>query len=489
MKKTTVTLLAGLLIGSTGGYLLSTWNDATTDPDSAEPKPLYWVAPMDPDYRRDKPGKSPMGMDLVPVYEEEGSALSKTPGTITIDPNVVNNLGVRTSRVTLGALESEITTVGYVQYDEDRLVHIHPRVEGWIEKLYVNATGDPVVEGQPMYALYSPQLVNSQEEYILALRANNPRLIQAARDRLRALDIDEATIQQLDKSRSVQTAMIFYAPQTGIVDNLNVREGFYVKPGTMVMSIGVLDSIWVEAEVFERQASMVEVGLAVSMTLDYVPGRVWQGSVDYVYPVLDPKTRTARVRLRFDNPEGVLKPNMFAQVTIHAEPAEALLVPKEAVIRTGSQDRVVLALGGGSYKSIAVTLGRQDKHFVEVLEGVNEADTVVTSAQFLLDSESSKTSDFVRMQHSMTTDEKPVETASARGVINHIDSENRILNISRGPIKKWNRPAATMDFNAASAIDLKQLSSGQEVHFRFKIEKGDFIVIEVHPISGGSGHD
>jgi len=364
----------------------------------AQKKPLYWVAPMDANYRRDKPGKSPMGMDLRPVYAEDSGGITEGPGTIEISPEVVNNLGVRTARVERRALHTTIRTVGYVQYDEDRLIHIHPRVEGWIEKLYVKAAGDPVAKGEPLYELYSPQLVNAQEELLLALKRNNERLVRAARDRLLALQLSESFIDELQRERQVRQTVIFRAPQSGVVDNLNIREGFYVKPGTTLMSIGALDDVWVEAEVFERQAALVAVGLPVTMTLDYLPGKEWRGTVDYVYPSLDEQTRTLRIRLRFDNEAGTLKPNMFAQVLIHANPSkDSVVVPREAVIRTGNQDRVVLALGEGRFKSVAVALGRIDGQSAQILQGLDTDDTVVISAQFLLDSESSKTSDFMRM--------------------------------------------------------------------------------------------
>ena len=365
-----------------------------------EKKPLYWVAPMDPNYRREKPGRSPMGMDLIPVYENGGVTTTHSPARIFISPDVVNNLGVRTSLAQRRPLRTKITTVGYVQYDEDRLVHVHPRVEGWIEKLHVKAAGDPVEKGQALYELYSPQLVNAQEELVLATNRNNARLIAAAEERLKALQIDETLIENLKRGGNVEQTLIFYAPQTGVVDNLNIREGFFVKPGTTLMSVGTLDKVWVEAEVFERQAALVEVGLPVTMTLDYLPGQRWQGKVNYVYPALDPKTRTLRVRLRFDNPEGLLKPNMFAQIDIHATAGDdVLVIPREAVIRTGDQDRVVVALGAGRFESVTVELGRLNAEFAEIRHGLKEGEPVVTSAQFLLDSESSKTSDFRRMDH------------------------------------------------------------------------------------------
>ena len=478
-KPLLLTVVAMLATAGTTYYLTKqSMGPSGSTADSAEKRPLYWVAPMDPNYRRDQPGQSPMGMDLIPVYDDAGD---DEAGTISISPTVVNNLGVRTTTVKREALHTEITTVGYVQYDEDRLIHVHPRVEGWIEKLYVKAAGDPVKRGEPLYSLYSPQLVNAQEELVLALNRNNTRLIQAAEDRLKALQIDTAVIAELKRDRTVKQTLTFYVPQTGVVDNLNIREGFFVKPGTTLMSVGTLDNVWVEAEVFERQAALVQVGLPVSMTLDYLPGQRWQGKVDYVYPTLDPKTRTARVRLRFANPEGLLKPNMFAQVAIHARAnTDALVIPREAVIRTGSQDRVVLAMGEGRFRSVAVTLGYVTQDTVEVTNGLDEGESIVTSAQFLLDSESSKTSDFKRLDHSenkSSSDSPP--SASAAGVINRIDKGQRVLNISRGPIEKWNRPATTMDFLAADNLAIVDLTEGSRIHFTFKIIDGDFIVVEL----------
>jgi len=275
--KNLASLMAAALFGSVITYasysLLGEAPETELNGESTENKPLYWVAPMDANYRRDKPGKSPMGMALVPVYEDGGSGADSGPGTIRVSPEVVNNLGVRTASAVLGSLQSHISTVGYVQYDEDKLVHIHPRVEGWIEKLYVKAAGDPVEKGQPLYEIYSPALVNAQEELLLALDRKNKRLILAAGERLKALQLPESAIASLKKAKEVKQNITFYAPQSGVIDNLNIREGFFAKPGTELMSIGKLDQVWVEAEVFERQAPEVSVGLPVTMSLAYLPGK------------------------------------------------------------------------------------------------------------------------------------------------------------------------------------------------------------------------
>lgn len=400
----------GVMLGASGVWLFGHSDEEDTTATGEKRKPLYWVAPMDPNYKRDKPGKSPMGMDLVPVYEEPAS--KHEVGIVKISPEVVNNLGVRTATVRTGSLNPTVKTVGYVQYDENRLVRINPRVEGWIEKLYVKAAGDPVTQGEPLYALYSPTLVNAQKELLLALKRDKPVLINAAMERLLALRMAQADIDRLQKTRKISQTITVAAPQSGVLDNLAVREGMYVKPGMSLMSIGQLEHIWVIGEVFERQVSLVSEGDKVRMWLDYLPGREWEGQVDYVYPSLNSKTRTAQIRVYFHNPDAFLKPGMFAQmvITTRARP-ESLLIPHEALIRTGSQARVVLALGEGKFKSVAVEVGRVGKRQVEIFSGLKEGDQIVTSAQFLIDSESSKTSDFKRMEpRDQLDDQASVET-------------------------------------------------------------------------------
>ncbi|KMT66765.1 efflux RND transporter periplasmic adaptor subunit [Catenovulum maritimum] len=485
-KTPNLKLVAAIIIGAAlGAGALSLYqgtgssgngNEAT----SAEKKPLYWVAPMDANYRRDKPGKSPMGMDLIPVYEEESSGDDFGPGAVKIAPHVVNNLGVRTAPVELKNMHTEISTVGYVQYDEDRLIHIHPRVDGWIEKLYVKAAGNIVEKGQPLYTLYSPQLVNAQEELLIALRRNNSSLISASKDRLKALQLSSRFIKELEEKQKVQQNITFYSPQAGVIDGLKIREGSYVKPGNTLLSIGKLDQVWVEAEVFERDAALIKEGLPVSMTLDYLPGEDWTGFVDYVYPTLNSKTRTLRLRLKFDNPDYQLKPNMFAQVSIHANQADStILVPKEAVIRTGKQDRVVLALGDGQFKSIEVTIGRVDIESIEILDGLSEDDVVVTSAQFLIDSESSKSSDFKRMTH----DEVP-NSVWMQGDVNSVMAGHRMVNISHGPAEAWDWPEMVMDFTVAEKVDFDSLKSGQSLHFEVsKTEDGGYEITGIHIMS------
>ncbi len=493
--------LYAIILGGVGGAILtaSIYSKFISQemhiavPSPSDSGPLYWVAPMDPNFRRDKPGKSPMGMDLVPYFTD--SSIEDAPGVVRISPSVVNNFGVRTAKVKLAILEEPIKTVGYVQYNENNLLHVHPRVEGWIEKLYIKAAGEQVSKGEPLYALYSPELVNAQEEYLLAKKRNNQELTLAAESRLLALQMPTESLRQLKSSQAVQQTIVFNAPQSGVIDNLAIREGFYVKPGTTLMSIGALDDVWVKAEVFERQAAQVKIGQLVTMELGFVPGKTWQGQVDYVYPTLDAQTRTLRVRLRFPNLDMLLKPNMFARVVIHDNSEEqTLLVPKEAVIRTGTQDRVVMVVGKGQYKSVEVNLGKVTNEFAQILDGVKEGEQIVISAQFLLDSESSIHSDFMRMsvitsEDHLDHEDKQVDSANVEGVINQINMQSRVANISRGSIEKWGRGPATLDFVFGDSVFLKKLQKGDKVRFTFEVRNNDFLITDYALINQEHKHD
>ncbi len=491
MKKSSgavVMLVIGAAVGSLvtyavypqlGGMLGRPGTEMEDGLESGEKEPLYWVAPMDPNYRRDEPGQSPMGMDLIPVYEEDEGG-DAGPGTVKISPEVINNLGVRLAEAERGELDTAIRTVGYVEYDEDRLVHIHPRVNGWLEKLYVKATGDPVKKGQPLYDIYSPELVNAQEEFLLALERNSPRLRRAAELRLTALRVPEEAIDDLKKTGRVRQTITFYSPQDGVVDNLATREGFYVTPSSTLMSIGTLEQVWVEAEVFERQASLVEEGQPVTMKLDFLPGRQWTSTVAYIYPALDPQSRTLRVRLKFDNEDQLLKPNLFAQVEIHSRSSEeALLVPKEAIIRTGQTNRVVLALGEGRFKSVNVKIGRYDMDSAEILSGLEEGEKIVTSAQFLIDSESSKTSDFKRMHYE---EEAPMpDSVWTAATINAVQAEEREVSATHEAIDQWQWPEMTMDFTVSESVDMSGLQEGRDLNIEItRVAENRYEITAVH---------
>lgn len=349
--------------------------------------PLYWIAPMDPNYRSDKPGKSPMGMDLIPVYGED---LEVAESVIKISPSVVNNLGVRTTPVIRGQLARKVSTVGYLDYDETRISHIHARTDGWIERLWVRSEGERVDNNQLLFELYAPTLVNAQEEYLQALTSTNKVLLDASRERLIALGVSKSQVDLLDKEKKVSQYVKYYSPQSGVLSRLNVREGMYIKPDTEVISLANLDQVWLLAEVFERQATWVKSGQTAEARLPSSPERVWTGVVEFIYPDLDPVTRTLRVRMRFENPERLLMPNMYAHVDISGEPKrEVLSIPREAIIYGSKMTRVIVALGDGRFEAREIIIGIESDSSIEIVRGLSEGEVVVTSAQFLIDSEAS----------------------------------------------------------------------------------------------------
>lgn len=458
-----------LALGAGGGY----WAASQTAGSGPEAKaPLYWVNPMDPRDRRDAPAKDNMGMDFIPVYEEQKSG---SPGTVTISPEIQQNLGVRLAKVERLPLHQQIETVGYVGYDEERLEAINARMAGWIRTLAIKNEGQRIAKGSFIYDLYAPDLVNAQHEYLLALNTANPLLLRAAEGKLKSLQVPADQIAALKRSRQVSETVRIYAPSSGYVSELKVREGQYVEPAAALFNISTLQQVWVSAEVFERQAGQLKVGDPVTMTLDYAPGRRWQGKVDYLYPTLDAATRTLKVRLRFDNPDEFLKPNMFAKVSIRSGKGEPqMVVPSEAVIRTGSQNRLVLALGDGGFKSVAVTLGAQFGDRVAILDGVEPGDSIVSSAQFLLDSESSIDSDFQRM-----TAVRPQQIWT-QGEIQTLDLASRTLTVAHQPIPEWQWPAMEMDFAVADGVDMSKLAQGQRLHLQVEQQGDEYRIVNIH---------
>jgi Cu(I)/Ag(I) efflux system membrane fusion protein len=332
---------------------------------SAEKKVLYWVAPMDPNFKRDKPGKSPMGMDLVPVYENAAA----DGDSVTISAAVENNLGVRTEQARTRPLWRRIEATGYVGFDETRISHINTRVPGWIVSLRVDAEGERVLKGDLLFEFYSPELVNAQKEYLQALQRGGSRLLSGAGEKLRALGMIPSEIKALAKRGTASERIKIIAPQDGVVTSLSVREGMYIQPNSTIMSLADLSSVWLLAEVFESQADWVAAGQAAEARLDYLPDTEFSGQVEYVYPVLDPVTRTLKVRLRFDNPSERLKPNMYARVSIYGRlRPNALSIPREALIPAPGRDRVVVSVGEGKF------------HIHEVMTGLESEKPVLPAA-------------------------------------------------------------------------------------------------------------
>jgi Cu(I)/Ag(I) efflux system membrane fusion protein/cobalt-zinc-cadmium efflux system membrane fusion protein len=357
---------------------------------------------MDPTYVREEPGKSPMGMDLVPVCPGEGAA--GAGGGIEINPALVQSMGVRMAPVTRRDLARKVRAVGRVAYDERRVDHVHTKVQGWIERLFVEYEGEAVRRGQPLLEIYSPQLVSTQEELLLAARYRDATsessfgdvsgggedLLLATRRRLELWDISKRDIDRLLETGEVRKNLTLYAPTEGVVTHLMAREGMEVGPNDNLYTIADLSRVWLYADVYEYELPWVREGQNAVIDLSYLPGRTFEGAVTYVYPFLDPKTRTARVRVELENPDLTFKPDMFANVTIETEiHPDVLAVPEAALIRSGRRTLAVVALGEGRFSPREVALGIDSGDgWVEVQGGLAEGDRVVTSGQFLIDSES-----------------------------------------------------------------------------------------------------
>jgi len=481
----TALLLGYALGGLSGPGEITTGETAPEQPlekDDSDPEILYWVAPMDPDYRRDGPGKSPMGMDLVPVYadQDQGEA---DDDAIRIEPAVEHNIGVRTGVVRMRPLWRRISATGSVGFDENRVSRLHVRAEGWVQEVRVNAVGDRVRKGELLFEFYSPEILNAQKEYLLAREHGVGGMQPAAREKLLALGVVPQEIDALDRRGTASRTIRVEAPQDGIVTTLSAREGMYLRPDTEVMGLADLSRVWILAEVFESQADWVAPGQAAEARLAYMPGEVFSGTVDYVYPVLDPETRTLRVRLVFDNPGERLKPNMFAAVSIFGRThLDALTVQRDALIRGAGEDRVIVALGDGRYRAQEVMTGIESGAWVEVIAGLKAGDRVVTSAQFLIDSEASLAGSFRRLNEyeRSRTEQEPVNVFGA-GVVEEIDRASRRMMIRHGPIDSLGWPGMTMQFDVGEAVDMDRVGAGQNVHFAIEPDaQGVYRVTMIH---------
>ena len=408
----------------------------------------YWVAPMDPTYIRNEPGKSPMGMDLVPVYEEEGE--EKEPASvIRIDPVTIQNMGVRLAQVERKPLVRNIRTYGSITYNEKNIYTVNTKFSGWIEKIYVDFVGDKVKKGQPLFDIYSPELVTAQEEYLLAVQqcaslcespypsvaAGARRLIEASRTRLRYWDLTEGQINRIKSTGQVQKTLTVFSPASGVVTEKTAFEGHYVKEGEHQYVVADLSTIWVDVEVYEYEIPWIHNGMPAEMDLSYIPGERFEGKVLYIYPFLQEKTRTAKLRLEFRNHDYQLKPGMYANVYLKPFVVEnSVVIPQEAVIVSGLRKVVFVSLGEGKFQPRDVTLGVEgNDNQYQVLEGLKEGETIVVSAQFMLDSES-------RLREAI----------------------QKMLEISKQPPKEKEKIGGEMKKESMKSMDTSESSSGHQ---------------------------
>lgn len=382
-------------------------------PVKAEPKVLYWYDPMVPNQHFDKPGKSPfMDMQLAPQYADDSANPDGDAAGVKIDPRIVQNLGVRTTPVTRGALASPLDFAANVQLNNRQVAIVQARTAGFVERVYARAPGDVVARGAPLADLLVPEWTGAQNEFLAILKTGDQGLIQSVRERLRSLGMSPGLIAQVEKSGQAHAVVTITAPIGGLIQTLEARTGMAVAPGATLAQINGLDPVWIEAAIPEVQAAQIAVGGRVSTSLAAYPGEKFTGKVTALLPEADRESRTLRVRIELPNRDGRIKPGMFAQVRLDAAKSVAtLLIPSEAVIRSGKRDVVLVAIKGSRFAPVEVKLGQESNGQVAVLEGLEEGQNVVVSGQFLIDSEASLKGVVARMNDadhgSDTYGEKP----------------------------------------------------------------------------------
>ena len=499
-------LVVGFFVGRLGAPATS---DDGSAPASASPTPvgeaksterklLYYRNPMGLPDTSPTPKKDPMGMDYVPVYEGEDQG---APGTVTVSGDRLQTLGVRTELVSKRSLARSVHAVGTIEISERGQHTVAPKFEGWIEKLHVNTTGQPVARGQALAEVYSPELVSAQREYLIAFnsttslsssasdaQAGVQQLATAAMERLRNWDISEQQLRRLRETGEPRRTLTLIAPASGVIVKDPPIAGIRFMPGEALFKIADLSRVWLIAEVFEQDLSLVRVGTRGTIAVSAFPDRTFPGEVTFIYPTLNPDTRTVRVRIELANPRGQLKPGMYGTVQIEAGPRnEVLTVPDSAVIDSGARQTVLVALGGGSFEPREVRIGTRGEGFAEVLSGVKDGEMVVTRANFLIDSESNLKATLSGFNGDKDANRGGAggTAASGEGSVVEIDvAGNKVtLNHEAIPALKW--AAMEMEFEVAPGALPKALKPGDRVQFDMMAGKpGEYVITRIESVSG-----
>jgi Cu(I)/Ag(I) efflux system membrane fusion protein len=524
--KTSAAVLAVVLLGAVGAgsYWLGARSKAPA-PDGAAAvqaaasapkarKLLYYRNPMGLADTSPTPKKDPMGMDYVPVYEGEDESAAtgeaSSPSQIRISTEKIQKLGVRTEAASMRMLGKTVRAAGRVEPDERRIYAVTPKFEGYVERLHVNATGQPVAKGQALFEAYSPELVSAQREYAIAMQGQQAmkdasaeaqggmkQLAESSLTRLRNWDLSPDQVAALMKSGQTQRTITFPSPVSGVVTEKKALQGMRFMPGEMLYQVTDLSSVWVIADVFEQDIGLVKPGSNASVRITAYPNQVFDGRITYVYPTLKAETRTVPVRLELSNSRQLLKPAMFAQVEVTVGgKAPVLTVPDSAVIDTGTRRMVLVQVKEGRFEPREVELGGRGENFVEVIKGVRDGEQVVVAANFLIDAESNLKAAVGGLGGHSSHDgaAKSSEAAAlarpdaapavvghkAEGSVDSIDLKAGTVSLNHGPVPTLKWPAMTMEFKAANAALLKPLKPGQAVRFEFvERQPGDYVVTAI----------
>lgn len=453
----------------------------------------YWYDPMVPNQKFDKPGKSPfMDMQLEPKYANESS--DGEEGGVAISSQTAQNLGIRLAKVSTKSFGESFSAVGRIEPDERRFYAVQTRIPGFVERLYVRAVGDPVSKGQKVAEIYAPDLLAAQQEYLALLGLtsvdSDNSLKQAARNRLKLLGMTEGEITAITKTGKSSPRFGVYAPSSGIVTELGVREGGQLMAGSSLVQISDLSQVWMIAEVPERDAVRLKPGMTADVQLQSLPGEVFKGKVGYLYPMLNDTSRTLQVRIELPNKGNHLRPGMYANVEFTGQTHEALSVPTETIIATGKRKIVIMKETNG-YRPVEITTGQERDNYTEILNGLTEGEEVVASGQFLIDSEASLSGVLARlsqqdklMEKGMNDMEMPMEKTmdkpmpaekmpKGRGKVVNVDAESGKVTLDHEPIKELGWPSMTMGFKVKDSKQLSNLKAGDKVEFDLKAEASD----------------
>ena len=480
-------------------------------PDTASKKPklLYYRNPMGLPDTSPVPKKDPMGMDYIAVFEGElADESSASPNQVNFSTQKVQKLGVRTEAAQLRSLDRAVRAAGRVEPDERRIAMIAPKFEGYVERLHVNVTGQYVAKGQPLFEVYSPELVSVQREYAIAVQgaaslkgADSPaqlgmgRLVESSLQRLKNWDISEEQIKTLIATGETLRTLTFRSPVSGIVTEKKAVQGMRFMPGEALYQVSDLSAVWVVADVFEQDLALVKTGARARVTVNAYPDKLFEGKITYVYPTLKADTRTVPVRVELPNPGTLLKPGMFAQMDLQVSgKGQAITVPLSAVIDSGTRQIVLVQLKEGRFEPRDVKLGARSDAHVEVLSGVKDGELVVVAANFLIDAESNLKAAIggfagpapsVSVAASATTvNATPGKGAGhrAEGKVEDVDHKAGTVNMTHGPVASLKWPAMTMEFKVANGELLKALKPDARVSFEF-VERaaGEWVIISVTP--------
>ena len=468
MKGVLLIVLVAAALG--GGYWLGMRGHVAQEAPQAQRKVLYYRNPMGLPDTSPVPKKDPMGMDYLPVYEGEEPAKA---GAVKVNPDKMQILGVRTEPAAERELRRTVQAIGTIQANERLLHKVTSRFEGYIERLHVNTTGQAVKRGEPLMEVYSPEIVAAQEEYLIARSGGSEpvmqRMAEAVLQRLRNWGIAESELERLRAEGKARQTLTLRSPAAGVVLSKPSVQGMRFMPGEALYEIADLSSVWLVAEIFERDLGLVKAGQSAKLRIAAYPQREFNGKVVFIYPTLDPGTRTARVRIELANPGGLLKPAMYGNVELASGGGKALAIPDSAVLDSGSRQVVLVQRAEGQFEPRDVKLGARADGYVEVLDGVAAGEQVVVRANFLIDAESNLRSAL----------EGFGKGHRGEGTVEEIDLSAGTLKIDHGPVASLNWPAMAMDFKAKDPSLLKGLKPGQRIEFEFSEQGGQYVIERV----------